>query len=185
MEYLTKTGIGEGISFDDDTPWKQLDGVPTEKKDLNVIASFLDSVQQALVEIPVDESTKDGASDLHFIEEGRRMLIVSRFHVLSAEGKNRIELYDELFTTCWSELAELKRANQADTGSLILLPGYDIQDLRKFTEMNLHLPLDWLGVSGSNLFEVAAFERDSPGIRILHRLSDIPKASQRKPETLS
>jgi hypothetical protein len=54
-----------------------------------------------------------------------------------------------------------------------LLPGYDIVDLRRFTDMNLRRPLDWLGVSDS--FEVASFNRGViSAIRMLHKLSDIP-----------
>ena len=56
--------------------------------------------------------------------------------------------------------------------SIILLPGYDIVDLRRFMDMNLRRPLDWLGVSDS--FEVSSFSRGVSAIRILHKLSDIP-----------
>lgn len=160
------------LKFHEDTPWKQLDGAPTSDTDLAFVASFLDSVQQSLLDIPVDEATGDDASDLHFIEEGRRLLVVSRFHVLSSSSSvSRVELFDELFTTCWSEMAELQRVDEADTGSLILLPDYNMDDLRRFADMNLHRPLDWLG---TDHFEVTSMERGYPAIRILHKLSDIP-----------
>lgn len=170
--------FGLPFSFEDtntgDAPWKQLDGTPSNQDDLSVVASFLDSMQQSLIEIPVDESTKDDASDLHFIEEGRRMLKISRFHVLTAKGRSRFEQNEELFMTCWSEMAELNRAGMMDTGSLILLPDYDITDLNRFTDMNLQQPLQWMGI-GDDFFEVVSLERGSPAIRILHKISGIPK----------
>lgn len=168
----------------DNSPWRQLNPTPSDPDDLSVIAKFLDSTQQSLVDIPVYNTTIDDAADLHFIEEGRRMLMISRFHVLTQKNKNRMEQYNDLFMTCWSEMAELKRSKTKSNGSLILLPDADLTELQRFADMNLHRPLDWLGVTPSD-FEVATFERGSPGIRIIHQVQDIPKVEKQKPISMS
>lgn len=163
---------------------RSLPATPTDADDLAVVGAFLDSMQQSLIDIPVDESTKDDAADLHFIEEGRRMLVVSRFQVLQQQQQqddttpslSALARNDELFATCWSEMAALARADEIDTGSLILLPDYDLQDLKRFTDMNLHRPLEWLGVNDvATTFEVASLHRGCAAVRILYRLSGIPK----------
>jgi hypothetical protein len=172
MSFLGGTH-GEEIEFTETTkPWTRLQGIPTDDSDKNVLAGFLDSMQQALVAIPVDETTQEDDLDLHFIEEGRRMLVVSRFHVVKDNAGGSIENFDSLFSVCWSELAELSRRDERDTGSLILVPDYDLADLRRFTDMNLLRPLQWLGID--DVFEVASMQRGSPAIRLIHKLSDIP-----------
>lgn len=140
------------------------------------MASFLDSCQQSLLDIPVSEVIKDDEDDLHFIEEGRRLLVVSRFHVLSGVTEGNIEHHENIFAACWSEIAELRRADEADTGSLIMLPNYSISDLRRFVDMNLQRPLAWLGIS--ELFEVTSLQRGIPAIRLIHRLSGIPEVTR-------
>ena len=184
MNYL-EGNYEDELTFSEVTPWKQLEGVPTDKEVLSVIAEFLDNMQKSLVEIPVDEAAKNDSSDLHFLEEGRRMLVITRFHVLKTEGLDRLHLQDKMFMTCWSELGELNRANQIDTGSVILLPGYDYQDLKRFVTINIQLPLKWMGVTDST-FEVATINNGTPGIRIIYKLSDIPDLpNQRDPLTMS
>jgi len=181
--------FGDTLLYTPQSPWRQLEPIPKDPNDIAIIGTFLDSMQQSLVEIPVNEETKEDASDLHFLEEGRRMLMISRFHVVSTASKNPSETHDLLFQTCWSELAELHRLNDENTGSMILLPDYkeDVAELQSFVEANMHRPLDWLGVTTPltcNKFEVAAFDQGVTGIRILHQLSDIPKVESQKPMTM-
>ena len=195
--YLESLSFGGELAYDDQSPWKPLQSPPTDPTDLSVIATFLDNMQKSLTDIPVNENTKDDASDLHFLEEGRRMLMISRFQVLSTRGKDPEQRKDLLFRICWSELAELHRLNQEDNGSLILLPDYkDMGELKTFVDENLHCPLNWLGVvdhyssrmtseESNNRFEVATFERGILGIRIIHNLSDIPEVEPQAPMTMS
>ena len=164
---------GSPITFGPETPWKQLDAIPTgNEQAMTYVARFLDDVQRALVEIPVSDSKEADANDLHFIEEGRRMLRIGRFHVLPDIKAGCIDSHKTQFATCWSEIAELRRADEVDTGSVIILPDHDIDDLRRFIDMNVQRPLEWLGIA--ELFEVASLQRDSPAIRLLHKLEDIP-----------
>jgi len=169
---------GRTFDYDNDSgvPCRQLDGKPQGDEDMTVVASFLDSCQQSLLDIPVSEVIKDDEDDLHFIEEGRRLLVVSRFHVLSGVTEGNIEHHENIFAACWSEIAELRRADEADTGSLIMLPNYSISDLRRFVDMNLQRPLAWLGIS--ELFEVTSLQRGIPAIRLIHRLSGIPEVTR-------
>jgi len=155
------------------SPWKKLPAIPTDESDIKVLGKFLDAMQTSLIEdIPVDETTKDDDNDLQFIEEGRRMLVCSRYHVIQGAEKGSIETFDKLFSVCWSEIMELRQTDEIDTGSLIVTPGYDYDDLRRFVDINLQRPLQWLGVDG---FEVACLEKGGLGvIRIIHKLSDIP-----------
>jgi hypothetical protein len=145
-------------------PWKQLQAIPTGEHERRVVAGFLDAMQQALLEIPC-LSEEDDEFDAQFIEEGRRMLAVSRFQVLSEEC--------DLFSTCWNELVELVRLDEPNTGSLIVLPpGYDVEQLQSFTDANLQQPLGWLGLDLS--FEISSITRGNPALRMLHKLSAIP-----------
>ncbi len=155
------------------SPWKKLVAVPTDEADITVLGKFLDAMQTSLIEdIPVDETTKDDDNDLQFIEEGRRMLVCTRYHVIQGAEKGSIETFDRLFSVCWSEIVELRQTDEVDTGSLIVTPELDYDDLRRFVDMNLQRPLQWLGVKG---FEVACLEKGGLGvIRIIHKLSDIP-----------
>jgi hypothetical protein len=160
------------FEFDETTsPWKRLQAIPTQDDDREVLANFLDNMQQALIDIPVDELTKEDVNDVHFLEEGRRMLVCSRFHVVAGAEKGCIASHESLFTTCWNEITHLAQEDESDTGSLIVVPGYEIDDLRRFTDMNLQRPLQWLGIDGK--FEVASLHRGSPAIRLIHKLSDM------------
>ena len=153
-------------------PWKKLAAIPTDESDISILEKFLDAMQTSLIEdIPVDETTKDDDNDLHFIEEGRRMLVCSRYHVIQGIEKGSIDTFHRLFSVCWSEIVELREADEIDTGSLIVTPGFDYHDLRRFVDINLQRPLQWLGVDG---FEVACLEKGGLGvIRIIHKLSEI------------
>lgn len=165
------------------SPWRRLQAIPDHPSHKEVLGSFLDSVHQALLDIPVTNSKngQDDENDLHFLEEGRRMLAISRFHVVGLEDDNeddssssslRAERYERLFATCWSELMELRSTNQPHTGSLILFPDTELMDVRRFCDMNLQRPLEWLGIRHE--FEVASMERGSPAIRLLYKLEAIP-----------
>lgn len=170
--------FGQNIDFSDlSAPWKQLEGIPKEEDKLSVISEILDAVQKSWLDIPVNEAVEEDAADVRFVEEGRRLLVLSRFHILFSNNKqkrsSKIDKYDELFTTCWSEIAELHRANEIDTASLIVLPNtLELSDIRRFADMNIHKPLTWLGIDSD--FEVETLNSAYPAIRIIHKLSDIP-----------
>lgn len=172
MSYLGGSH-GQDVEFSESSsPWKKLQAVPTEESEKEVVSQVLDSMQQSLVDIPVNEKVKEDEMDLHFLEEGRRMLTLTRFQVIQGNGGGSVDNYETLFSVCWNELAELRITGEPDTGSLIILPDYDMASLRRFTDMNLLRPLQWLGIEKD--FEVASMERGSPAIRLLHKLSDIP-----------
>jgi hypothetical protein len=171
--------LGNDIDIDADidfhetsVPWKRLQAIPELDEDKQVLGGFLDSMQQALVDIPVNEAVDDDDNDLQFLEEGRRMLAVSRFQVLRENQGGSVESNDALFATCWNELMELSSTGEKHTGSLIVLPEYDLTDLRRFTDMNLLRPLEWLGVHAD--FEISSMKRGSPAIRLLYKLKDMP-----------
>lgn len=162
-------------------PWQRLPDIPTADYDREILAEFLDATQASLVDdIPVDETTKEDENDLQFLEEGRRMLVCSRFHVVknddddtqSKNGNGRLEASERLFAACWNELFHLHDNGEADTGSLIVVPDTELSDLRRFVDMNLQRPLQWFGLEGT--FEVASLQRGRPAIRVIHKLSDMP-----------
>ena len=61
---------------------------------------------------------------------------------------------------------------QYQTHPRLVVPGTNVSDLRRFVDMNLQRPLEWLGIPH---FEVASMERGSPAIRLIHKLSEIPE----------
>lgn len=183
-------------------PWQRLNGIPTDDKDRGVLAEFLDQVQASLMDIPVDETTEDDENDLHFLEEGRRMLVCGRFHVISSSSASssssdspttsRMDHLDSLFAACWNEIYHLQAENEINTGSLIVVPpsssspsssSLDLSDLRRFVDINLQQPLQWLGLQ--DIFEVTSLQRGSPAIRLIHKLSDMPTDLPDKAETMS
>ena len=167
------------LQFGSEVPWKNLDPVPDDE-DKSILAKVLDSSQQALVDIPVTEGSEQDDNDLHFLEEGRRILALSRFQVLSSYSdiSSSIDKHDELFSTCWSEIHSLASEGQPDTGSLIILPeSYEMADLRRFTDINILRPLEWLGLGG--VFEVTSLQRENPCIRLIHQLSDMRDLSDK------
>lgn len=164
---------GEAIDINEEAaPWEELQQQPSDEKDRHVLAAFLDAMQQSLLDIPVNELVEDDDNDLHFLEEGRRMLALNRFHVLRDNSGGSIENFDSLFKTVWCELALLTQSDEESTGSLIVLPDYDLKDLRRFTDMNLLRPLEWLGLE--DRFEISSLKRDSPAIRLIYKLQDMP-----------
>ena len=174
MSFLqSKISSSMSIEFHEtSSPWRKLGGIPSKDEDREVLADFLDNMQRSLIEIPVNEAIEEDENDLNFIEEGRRLLVLSRFHVLQENEANSIESYDTLFATCWSEVMHLRTEDEVDTGSLIVVPGADMNDIRRFCDMNLQRPLEWLGMN--DVFEVTSLKRGSPAIRLIHKLSDIP-----------
>jgi hypothetical protein len=172
--------VDEAFEFSSSSPWRQLEAIPQKPEDKEVLGNFLDVMQKSLLDIPTDETTEEDENDIQFLEEGRRMLVCSRFHVIQGSQQGSIESFDDLFSTCWSELMHLRQENKSDTGSLILVPGTDLSDLRRFTDMNLQRPLQWLGMDAD--FEVASLQRGSSAIRLIHKLGDIPTEIPTEPE---
>ena len=163
------------FEFNENTsPWRRLEATPSENSEVSILSNFLDAMQRSLIEdIPVDELTTNDDNDVHFIEEGRRMLVCTRFHVLKGIEPGSINSFDRLFSMCWSEITELHDKGENDTASLIITPDIQYDDLRRFVDMNLQRPLNWLALN--DVFEVVALEKSRLGaIRIIHKLSDIP-----------
>ena len=177
MTYLKGTH-GEEIEFNDEVyPWRRLSHKPEGEESLAYLATFLNSMQKALIDIPVAGLKKEDEHDLHFIEEGRRMLLVERFHVLPGVNERTSDSHEQLFTTCWSEIQRHVDFDFENTGSLILLPDYDMESLRTFTEMNVMRPLSWLGILQH--FEVTTLQRDIPAIRMIYKVGDVPDLANR------
>lgn len=152
------------------SPWRRLQGIPEDETDRVILAKFLDETQQSLIDIPVNNSEQDDEDDIEFLEEGRRLLALQRFHVLRSTSV----LDDVLFETCWNELAHLLQGDEM-SGSLILTPDCDVADLRRFADNSIARPLEWLGLD--SLFEVSSFSRGSPAIRLLYKLNEMPTDS--------
>jgi hypothetical protein len=179
LDDIARSSISETeLEFHESSfPWKRFEAIPEIETERDFLAKFLDSMHESLLAIPVTEvrnpeSSPDDEDDLQFLEEGRRLLAISRFHVLAENQGGSVESIDQLFTRVWSELMELRNNDQAHTGSLILLPDYELSDLRRFADMNVVRPLQWLGIQKD--FEVVSLQRDSPGIRLLYKLNDMP-----------
>lgn len=167
------------------SPWQRLEAIPQDEENRAVVAKFLDAMQDSLLAIPVNEvpdpeTAVDDENDKLFVEEGRRLLAIGRFHVLRGNQGGTVESVDALFAHCWSEVLELSRAGTAHSGSLILLPSYELSDLRRFADMNVVQPLQWLGVHAD--FEVVSLQRDSPAIRLIYKLSDVPAGAYTEEE---
>lgn len=145
-----------------------VDGIPQNDDDRAVLSTFLDSMHQSLLDIPVVEG-EDDEHEQHFVEEGRRLLAISRFRVLRENEAGCIDSIDELFRTIWGELNYLRTDDTRHTGSIVLLPNYCLSDLKRFTDMNVVQPLAWLGNSD---FEVVSLERGSPAIRMIYKLTN-------------
>lgn len=187
MSWLQDMEVTDFVFGENSDPWRRLEAIPTSDGDRTVLGEFLDQVQASLIDIPVDETTEDDANDLHFLEEGRRMLVCSRFHVVSGgidgvDASPRIESFEELFSTCWNELYHLFDEDEADTGSLIVVPGSNLDDLRRFVDMNLQRPLQAMGLE--QIFEVASMTRGYPAIRVIHKLSEIPTDLEEGPQQM-
>ena len=178
MNFLKGTH-GEELEFNDEVyPWRRLSHQPEGEDSLAYLATFLDSMQKALIDIPVAGLKKEDEHDIHFIEEGRRMLLVERFHVLPGVNERTADSHEQLFTTCWSEIQRHVDFNFDNTGSLILLPDYDMEALRTFTEINVMRPLNWLGILQD--FEITTLQRDIPAIRMIYKVGDVPDLADRK-----
>eukprot|EP00569_Conticribra_weissflogii_P006083 CAMPEP_0171331252 /NCGR_PEP_ID=MMETSP0878-20121228/2572_1 /TAXON_ID=67004 /ORGANISM="Thalassiosira weissflogii, Strain CCMP1336" /LENGTH=417 /DNA_ID=CAMNT_0011831751 /DNA_START=74 /DNA_END=1327 /DNA_ORIENTATION=- len=146
--YYSDRGIWGISTMEGKTPWKLLPSKPTDPSHLNILSDFLDEWQTSLLDIPVDALVKEGSNDLHFLEEGRRTIAVTRFHVHTLEVVADVnansdgnddksnndddnnnyygmeEWENELFAKCWSEMAHIMSQDSSDTGSLIVLPSH-------------------------------------------------------------
>ncbi|GFH45887.1 hypothetical protein CTEN210_02361 [Chaetoceros tenuissimus] len=178
----------EGLSFSEETPWEKLPQMPSgENKDsqMETVSLVLDSMQKALTDIPVSQdlynTNPDDNNDMHFIEEGRRLLVLERFHVLQNEG----DAHGDLFRVCWSEIHHLVTEGNTDKGSLIILEEYtsEIEEnggIEQFVDEKIRLPLQFLGLADS--LEVAAFKRGKICIRLIHQLGAVPSLEDRDKE---
>lgn len=180
--HIDSSSIEMSIDFDDENPWKKLSQLPSgpQKDDqMKVISHVLDNFQTALTDIPISEELYskdvDDNNDTHFIEEGRRLLVLERFHVITGVGVDN----HDLFSTCWSEIHHLVSGENADTGSLIILEEFDSEemDLGQFVDANIRMPLQFLGLSEK--VEVASFERGNHCVRLIHKLGAMPTLEQR------
>ncbi len=177
------------LIFDDESPWKKLPQIPQgPEKDsqLEIVSRVLDSFQKALTDIPVNEalySKEDDENDLQFLEEGRRMLVLNRFQVMTSTID-----HESLFGTCWSEIfflvSEKGDSGDMGNGSLVMLGEVDEEldiDLNHFVNTKIRMPLSWLGLEDT--FEVSTFERGGHEcIRLIHGLGDIPSLEDRNRE---
>ena len=184
-------------------PWKVLPDKPQADQHISTLSLFLDEWQTSLQNIPMDAfKDVEGGYDLHFLEEGRRTIAVTRFHVVdyyhgadnrnnSGSSNNNDEeqgtLFDwesQLFQICWSELGHLMNQDEIDTGSLILLPPNDatgsiisLEQVQEFVLEKLIRPMEWLG--RANDWEIVAMERGIVGVRLLYKLGEIPDLSEK------
>lgn len=185
-----------GIEFNDDAPWgTKLPATPDgpDKEDrVATISQVLDSFQKALTDIPVSEKlyAKDDEddNDMHFLEEGRRLLVLQRFQVVDHDPTDENGKMD-LFRTCWSEIYYLVTEGQGDIGSLIIIEEDDAVDdvdtdsdvdeidLAHFVDTKIRLPLQFLGLE--NMLEVASFEREKRCVRLIQNLGAIPSLEER------
>lgn len=174
----SNVGVSPNKSIADDAQRSTNLGIPDDPEDRMILEAFLNSMHQSLVDIPVTNSLPDGPleneNDLTFLEEGRRLLAIDRFHVLRDNHGGSLEAVDNLFTYCWNEIQELARKEDGHTGSIIFLPQYSsLSDLHRFTDMNLVRPMEWLGQSAD--YEIVSLAYGSPAIRMLYKLREMPE----------
>ncbi|KAL7491127.1 hypothetical protein ACHAWT_000576 [Skeletonema menzelii] len=174
-----------GIStLENRNPWRLFPSKPELPEPLSHIGTFLDEWQRSLLDIPIDTLTKEedigkGNNDLHFLEEGRRVIAVTRFHVLDGGDTREEEWEMELFRTCWSEMGKLMSEDLEDTGSLVVLPNtsLSLEYVQQFVQAKLVQPAVWMGRGGD--WEIVAMERGNLGVRLLYKLSAIPDLSEK------
>ncbi len=155
----------------ENSPILSLNAIPTLDTDKQIVSDFLDSIHQSLLDIPVtvgESENEETQEDLDFLEEGRRLLTIGRFHVVNDASNDM----DQLFRYCWSELDYLHRSGTAHSGTLLVLPHHtNRQELEHFTETNLRRPLSWLG---NRDFEIHHLERSVSAIRFIYKLQPLP-----------
>lgn len=192
------------LEFHPNSPWKKLPQIPMgpeKERHMEVISSVLDHFQKALVDIPMSDKlysrNMEEDNELHFIEEGRRLLVLERFQVVeeqdaassttttSSSVKEEDGSWEDLlFGICWSEIHHLVSVGSRDTGSLIIL-NHDNdddstrqgRDLAKFVDEKIRLPLRYLGLG--DCMEVASFARGKNCVRLIHQLGEIPSLEDR------
>jgi hypothetical protein len=200
------------LEFHPNSPWKKLPQIPMgpeKERHMEVISSVLDNFQKALVDIPMSDKlysrNMEEDNELHFIEEGRRLLVLERFQVVEEQGtassttsntssssssvkEEDGSWEDVLFGICWSEIHHLVSVGSRDTGSLIILNHDDDddddddstrqgRDLAKFVDEKIRLPLRYLGLG--DCMEVASFARGKNCVRLIHQLGEIPSLEDR------
>ena len=195
------------------TPWKLLPSKPTHPITLSHIGTFLDEWQRSLLDIPIDTLTKEedigkGNNDLHFLEEGRRTIAVTRFHVVDGDeyaGTSNTAAADdvvldqwenEVFRTCWSEIGHLMSQDVDDTGSLVVLPNVPLpvssSSFNQEEEGEGNSSLEYIQqfvekklvqpiswMGRSDDWEIVAMNRGNLAVRLLYKLSDIPDLSEK------
>ena len=195
------------------TPWKLLPSKPEHPTPLSHIGTFLDEWQRSLLDIPIDTLTKEedigkGNNDLHFLEEGRRTIAVTRFHVVdgdeyaarsgnAAATEEEVVLdqwENEVFRTCWSEIGHLMSQDVDDTGSLVVLPNIPLPVSSSFNqeEEEENSSLEYIQqfvekklvqpiswMGRSEDWEIVAMNRGNLAVRLLYKLSDIPDLSEK------
>lgn len=179
--HIDLKGENESIIFDDEKPWVKLPQKPEDEDLIETIALVLDNFQKALTDIPVSEElySRDAEdnNDMHFLEEGRRLLVLQRFQVIVSAGADN----QDLFRTCWSEIHHLITEGGGDIGSLIILEEEDEDfDLGNFVDNKIRLPLQSLGLG--DMFEVSGFVRGKQCVRLIQNLGDIRSLEERDAE---
>lgn len=195
-------------------PWKLLPSKPEHPTPLSHIGTFLDEWQRSLLDIPIDTLTKEedigkGNNDLHFLEEGRRTIAVTRFHVVdgdeyagtsttaaaSTAEENEMLLdqwENEVFRTCWSEIGHLMSQDVDDTGSLVVLPNIPTLPSSFNQEEEENSSLEYIQqfveqklvqpiswMGRSEDWEIVAMNRGNLAVRLLYKLSAIPDLSEK------
>jgi hypothetical protein len=195
------------------TPWKLLPSKPEHPTPLSHIGTFLDEWQRSLLDIPIDTLTKEedigkGNNDLHFLEEGRRTIAVTRFHVVdgdeyagststtaTAATEEEVVLdqwENEVFRTCWSEIGHLMSQDIDDTGSLVVLPNIPFPSSSLFNQEENNSSLEYIQqfvekklvqpiswMGRSKDWEIVAMNRGNLAVRLLYKLSAIPDLSEK------
>lgn len=172
------------LTFGEESPWLKLPQMPSgEQKEehILVISEVLDAFQKALTDIPVNEISKEeDEHDLQFLEEGRRMLLLTRFNVVNAGSSSQVDL----FRFCWSEIHHLVTdeesiAAEGGSGSLIILDDSDDDslDFDHFVKTCIRLPLSWMGMGDA--IEVAGLDRGRSCVRLIYNVGAIPDLAER------
>jgi len=142
------------------------------EKDMELVSLALDYFQERLCTKFGGPNEDEGGSeelDEDFLEEGRRLLAIGSFQVLSdASDFDAAEL-------CLGELCRMVEDGADDAGALVLLPGFD-SDVATFAEDFLRKPLPWLGLASQIYVDAVRPTSGAPVplVRLFHGLSAVP-----------